>query len=265
MRKILIVLAAAAAIVLVAVAPSQATPQAHASLAAASHRTVPAAATKINHTVTFVNHTGRKVWVGSTVNADGSKKLTGLPVLKPGQSATITIPERAKPGHWRGRFFARMGCSGTPGRTFHCKIGDCGVYAHRCSLGQQPVSLAEFNFDRKDSTAPWYDVSYVDAFSVPITITPVKVTGSGAGCTKQGCAQNLLPRCPARDLSRWANGRPKLCTNPNRDEKTAYSHMIATHCPRAYGWSNADKVPGNHVVQHCTRCNGFTVEFHKGA
>jgi hypothetical protein len=266
-RRILPLLAAVAAVLIVAVAPSQTTPQAHAGQAAAPARAVPVAATAVDHIVTFINHTGRKVWIGSTVNADGSKALTGLPILDPGQSATIAIPETAAPGHWRGKFFARMGCSGTVGSTFHCQLGDCGVFAQKCGPqnSEQPVSLAEFNFDRADSLAPWYDVSYVNAFSVPITITPVKVTGTGGGCAAEGCAQNLLPQCPAANLTRWADGTPKLCTNPNRDAQTAYSNMIATHCPRAYGWSKADTVPGNQVVQQCSRCNGFTVEFHAGA
>ncbi|MEV6736427.1 thaumatin family protein [Streptomyces sp. NPDC051104] len=268
MRRILTTAAALAAALLVAVAPHRtpAPDQAKATTAAAPHRVVPAAAA-INHTVTFVNHTGRRIWIGSTVNADGSQPLTGLPILDPGQSATATIPETAAPGHWRGKFFARMGCSGTPGSTFHCQLGDCGVYAQKCDTNrtEQPVSLAEFNFDSADGLAPWYDVSYVNAFSVPITITPVNVTGSGGGCATQGCSQDLLPKCPAADLTRWADGTPMLCTNPNRDARTTYSDMIATNCPRAYGWSKQDQEPGNQVMQQCSRCNGFTVDFHKGA
>jgi len=269
LRRVLTTLAAVAAALLMVVMPHQSSPriQPTTSTAAAPHRVEPAAATAINHTVTFVNHTGRTVWIGSTVNSDGSKPLTGLPVLQPGQSATVTIPETEAPGYWRGKFFARMGCSGTAGSTFHCQLGDCGVYDQQCdpTKTEQPVSLAEFNFDSADGLAPWYDVSYVNAFSVPITITPVNVTGSGGGCAAQGCAQDLLPQCPAADLTRWTDGTPMLCTNPDRDAKTAYSDMIATNCPRAYGWSKQDQEPGNQVIQQCSRCSGFTVEFHQGA
>src|SRR3954470_22858677 len=76
-----------------------------------------------NHTVTFVNRSGRTVWVGSTVNADASVNFTSLPTLANGQSATVTIPESAEPGHWRGKFFARQGCTGTSGQNFHCAVG----------------------------------------------------------------------------------------------------------------------------------------------
>ncbi|MFF3914327.1 thaumatin family protein [Streptomyces sp. NPDC001852] len=54
--------------------------------------------------------------------------------------------------------------------------------------GEQPIGLAEFNFAMKDRDAPWYDVSYVNAFSLPITIAPrgaENVTKNGS-CSKQG-------------------------------------------------------------------------------
>ncbi|MEU7058608.1 thaumatin family protein [Streptomyces sp. NPDC046197] len=265
MRKILTTLAAAAAAALVLLAPQAGTRPADG--APGPRTAVPAAVAAFDHTVTFVNRTGRKVWVGSDVNADGSRQFTTLPILEPGQSATVTIPETAAPGHWRGKFFARMGCTGTPGSTFHCALGDCGVFADHCApnTGEQPVSLAEFNFDPHDGLAPWYDVSYVNAFSVPITITPAAVTPGSGGCAVMGCTQNLLPKCPAANLTRWPDGTPMLCANPNRDARTAYSDMIAANCPKAYGWSRQDQEPGNQVMQQCTRCRGFTVEFHPGA
>lgn len=227
----------------------------------------PAAATGgAEHTVTFQNRTDSRIWVGSTVNADGSAALTGLPVLDPGQSATVTVPEHAGAGHWRGKFFARQGCEGEEGSTFHCAVGDCGPYADHCSTGEQPTSLAEFNFDPADGLAPWYNVSYVNAVSVPITITPdnVPVPESGA-CAKAGCAEELLSACPADDLvGDPATGEPLVCVNPNRDAKTPYSDMIAQKCPTAYGWSKQDAEPGNRTVYQCTECTGLTVAFGTG-
>ncbi|MGW3090973.1 thaumatin family protein [Streptomyces sp. NPDC001108] len=271
MRKVLSTLAATIAVVaalLVLVPPHPgARPEARTATATALDGAEPAGATAGAHTVTFVNSTGKKIWVGSTVNADGSRNFGSLPVLEPGQSATVTVSEDEAPGHWRGTFFARMGCGGESGSTFHCELGDCGAFADHCApdTGEQPVSLAEFNFDPGDDMAPWYDVSYVNAFSVPVTITPTEVSGSGGGCGEVGCAEGLLPKCPADDLTRWSDGTPKLCTNPNRDAKTPYSDMIATNCPKAYGWSKQDQEPGNQVMQQCSRCGGFTVEFHRGA
>ncbi|TMU99400.1 thaumatin family protein [Streptomyces sp. DASNCL29] len=265
MRRILISLATSALVVLAALLPTAGT-SAATSVAMPTRDTPVAtkATLAANHTVTFVNHTGRKVWIGSAVNADGSRQFAKLPILEPGQSASVTIPENADPGHWRGKFFARLGCTGTSGSTFHCEVGDCGKFADRCELGEQPVSLAEFNFDTRDTLAPWYNVSYVNAFSNPITIAPDNPAGGG-GCGTQGCTQNLLPFCPAANLTRWSDGTPMLCTNPNRDVRTPYSNAIASRCPKAYAYSKQDQEPGNQVMQNCGKCSGFTVTFNAGS
>ncbi|MEU9338162.1 glycosyl hydrolase [Streptomyces sp. NPDC048290] len=219
-----------------------------------------------DHTVTFQNRTDEPLWIGATVNADGSAALTGLPKLDPGQSATITVPEHAGAGHWRGKFFARQGCSGEDGSTFKCVVGDCGPYADRCVTGEQPTSLAEFNFDPRDALAPWYNVSYVNAVSVPVTITPdgVRVPESGP-CQTMGCAKDLIAACPPENLTKDpATGRALVCVNPNRDAKTPYSDAISGQCPTAYAWSKQDTEPGNQTVRQCTECTGMTVAFGTG-
>jgi hypothetical protein len=219
------------------------------------------------HTVTFVNRSGRTMWIGSVTNVnepDGdSVNFTDLPILQPGKAASVRIPEGRAPGHWRGRFFARTGCSGEPGSTFHCAVGDCGPFARRCSVGPQPVSLAEFNFDTRNSMAPWYDVSYVDGFSLPITIAPVGAQHPtpNESCSVQGCTDNLLRFCPEPDKVR-SHGVVVLCVNPNRDAETSYSQAISTHCPKAYAWSKQDHDPGNRTMKQCAKCDGFTVTFH---
>jgi hypothetical protein len=217
-----------------------------------------------SHTLTLRNSTDSRIWIGSNVNADGSAALTGLPALDPGQSATITMPEHQGARHWRGTFFARQGCSGEDGSTFHCAVGDCGPYADHCSTGQQPTSLAEFNFDSADVLAPWYDVSYVDAVSTAVTITPDAMTPPASGeCAAAGCAVDLLASCPPEDLTKdLASGKPLVCVNPNRDDKTPYSDAINQKCPTAYAWSKQDAEPGNRTVYQCTKCSGLTVTFH---
>ncbi|BFO21963.1 hypothetical protein SHKM778_83510 [Streptomyces sp. KM77-8] len=162
------------------------------------HRRVPAAGTA-DHTLTFENRTDERIWIGSTVNADGSAALTGLPVLDPGRSATITVPEHQGAGHWRGKFFARTGCSGEEGSTFHCAVGDCGPYADHCSTGEQPASLAEFNFDPRDALAPWYNVSYVNAVSAAVTITPdgvptPRTACAGPSAAPRTCCRSVPPK-----------------------------------------------------------------------
>jgi hypothetical protein len=233
-------------------------------LALAAVVTAPAAHAVTDHTVTLVNQSGQTLWIGTTVNADGSVNLTNLPALADGQSATETIPEDAAPGHWRGKFFARQDCSGDSGSTFHCLVGDCGADAGSCSTGEQPASLAEFNFDTADTLAPWYDVSYVNGFSLPITIDAdnAEPPPGSTSCQEEGCPDDLLPYCPAADLTTGPDGGPLLCVNPSRDSQSDYSDALDAHCPYAYTWSGADQVPGNQVMRQCAACTGFTVTFH---
>ena len=219
------------------------------------------------HTVTFVNRTGETIWVGSTVNYDSSVNFERLPTLADGEQGTVTIPENSWPGHWRGKFFARTGCTGESGSTFHCAVGDCGNLAQKCAINwEQPASLAEFNFDPADQWgAPWYNVSYVNAVSVPITIDTVNATPPWPGstaCSRAGCPEPLLDACPPDLLQRDATGRPYLCVNPNRDAETSYSRAITARCPKAYSWSRQDTVPGNQTVYNCPSCGGFTITFH---
>ncbi|WP_327392839.1 glycosyl hydrolase [Streptomyces sp. NBC_01186] len=224
-----------------------------------------ASAGDAEHTVTLRNKTANRIWVGATVNADGSAPLTGLPTLDPGQSAKIPVPERSGAKHWRGKFFAREGCTGKEGSTFHCAVGDCGPYADRCSTGEQPASLAEFNFDTADKMAPWYNVSYVNAVSAPITITPDGVTPpeNGGECASVGCPTDLLAHCPSENLTKdKKTGKPQVCVNPNRDARTAYSEALKKQCPTAYSWSKHDTEKGNQVVRQCSKCKGLTVTFH---
>ncbi|WP_078917758.1 glycosyl hydrolase [Streptomyces sp. NRRL S-813] len=224
-----------------------------------------AAADTVEHTVTLRNETEERIWVGSWSNAD-SLPLAKLPVLDPGQSATITIPEKSGAGHWRGRFFARQGCTGEDGTTFHCSVGNCGPFADHCTVSEEPTaSLAEFNFDQHDAAGPWYDVSYVDAVSVPITITPdgEEPPQDGGECAKAGCPEDLLSACPPENMTRnQVTGKPLVCVNPNRDAQTAYSNAITQRCPKAYAWSRHDHVQGNGVMYQCRKCRGMTVTFH---
>jgi hypothetical protein len=222
------------------------------------------AAAATTHTVTFVNQTGKTLWIGAVANWDGSANLTGLPTLQDGQAAPTTIPENVSPNHWRGKFFGRQGCTGQSGSSFHCAVGDRGPYADRCSTGDQPTSLAEFNFDQADGLAPWYNVSYVNAFAVPITIranNPQAPPGS-LECETMGCPENLLPYCPAANRRTGTDGITPYCLNLNRDAKTPYSDALSSHCPKAYAWSKQDTEPGNSTVRQCRNCTGFTVTFH---
>lgn len=213
--------------------------------------------------VTLVNHTGETVWVGS-VAEEGSTQLTDLPKLDDGQQATVPISLNGD-GKWFGKFVPRQRCGGD-GDAFHCKIGDCGPQADRCTTyTPEPASYAEFHFDGNDDMAPWYNASYVDGFSVPVTVDAnVDSPPDSGACSQAGCPDDLLPHCPDANVVKDPDsGQPMLCKNPDPDSPdTDYSKAMSQHCPKAYSWSGNDTVPGNDVVRNCKECSGFTVTFH---
>ncbi|WP_433533049.1 ricin-type beta-trefoil lectin domain protein [Micromonospora sp. CA-263727] len=218
--------------------------------------------------VTFVNATGETLWVGAGESGDGSRRISGLPVLRPGESKSIVIPDAEAPGHWRGRFFARQRCSGDPGSTFKCLVGDCGAYVDYCERGAEPVSLAEFNFDQNNPGAPWYNVSYVDALSLTITIeTPGGSQTAVAGsCVRWDCSGGqLLAACPeAHAVIDPQRGDRINCVNPERDAESAYTAALRPFGARAYLWSTHDRVEGNETVFSCPGCADYVVTFRNG-
>lgn len=217
-----------------------------------------------DYTVTLVNHTGEKVWLGS-VAEKGSQQITGLPTVDDGKKATVRIPVNDS-GKWFGKFVPRQKCGGEDGDSFHCKVGDCGPRVDRCSTyTPDPASYAEFHFDRNNSSGQWYNASYVDGFSVPVTVDAnVESPPDSGECSRAGCPEDLMQHCPDGNVVEDPDtGKPLVCENPDRDSPdTEYSKAMSKHCPKAYSWSGNDTVPGNDVVRNCTKCNGFTVTFH---
>ncbi|MET7637392.1 thaumatin family protein [Streptomyces sp. NPDC005438] len=215
-------------------------------------------------TVTLVNHTGGTVWIGA-VAEDGFETATGLPTLEDQESATVTLPANER-GQWFGKFVPRQRCTGEDG-DLHCQVGDCGPYADRCSnyKPEPGASYAEFHFDPDDALGHWYNASYVDGYSVPVTVdADVDDPPETGECSRAGCPEDLMEHCPPDNVVRDPDtDEPVLCQNPDPDSPdTEYSRSLSEHCPKAYTWSRQDTVPGNDVVRNCTRCSGATVTFH---
>ncbi|MEV6349944.1 ricin-type beta-trefoil lectin domain protein [Actinoplanes sp. NPDC051851] len=216
-------------------------------------------------TVTFVNATGETLWIGSNMQTDGSKRITGLPTLAPGAQGSVKIPDGGSPSYWRGTFFARQRCTGDAGSTFHCLVADCGNLIDQCVTGEQDASLAEFNFDQNDAGAPWYDVSYVNAVSTAITIDTPGVTGAKAAgtCSHMDCSGGqLLAACPAHlAVTDPTKGDRINCINKYRNDVTDYVEALRPYGPRAYLWSTNDAVEGNETMFTCPGCGSVVITF----
>jgi hypothetical protein len=145
--------------------------------------------------LTLVNNTGQTIWpgvAGTAVPNGGGWQLA------PGASTTISVPP-----NWSGRIWARTNCDGSG----NCETGDCGgVVACNGATGAPNVTLAEFTLGG-GSSPDFYDVSLVDAFNVPITITPQ----GGAGCPVAGCTADLGPGCPSALQDTGASGTIVAC------------------------------------------------------
>ncbi|KAI0044122.1 thaumatin-like protein [Auriscalpium vulgare] len=147
---------------------------------------------------------------------------------------TFTVPD-----NWRaGRIWGRRNCnfSGNNGANA-CLDGGCngGLQCDsNTGTGVPPVTLAEFTLSTASSTPDFYDVSLVDGFNLPMSITP---TG---GCHVANCPHDLGPNCPAAlkgpyDSTGYPVGCKSACQvdpNPqNSPNCCSGSHNTPSTCP----------------------------------
>jgi hypothetical protein len=150
-------------------------------------------------TLTLVNQTGQTIWPGvagtSVPNGGGFE-------LPAGGSTTLSVP-----ANWSGRIWARTSCNFGASGTGSCETGDCGgVLACNGAAGTATATLAEFTLGG-GSSPDYYDVSLVDAFNVPITIT----AQGGSGCETAGCSADLDPGCPSELQDVDSSGNVVAC------------------------------------------------------
>ncbi|GMI97089.1 hypothetical protein like AT2G28790 [Hibiscus trionum] len=183
----------------------------------------------------------------------------GHPVLEKGGFALQTLTHRSFPAptaHWSGRIWARTGCTYSNGQ-FYCATGDCG---HRIECnglgGATPTTLAQFSLHHggeKDLSS--YEVSLVDGFNLPMTVTPHE--GKGV-CPVVGCRANLLATCPNELQLRSppgngpvvgcksgceAFGTDELCcrnhyNSPQTCKASSYSEFFKQACPATFTYAH---------------------------
>jgi len=214
-----------------------------------SCRTTNPSITKIDsatssHTFTFVNSCKEDVWVGF-VGQNGSPPLFGGGYqLSAGDTKIVLVPV----GH-SGRIWPRTGC--TFNADGHCASGNCCLtggclesdnktFGLKCGYsGAAPVSLLEWTLDATSGFGPidYYDMSFVDGWSVPISIEPVAGTyntekdpGIGSWwCEQDGCTASA-PICPQPFQ---VNGSPLSCNSPCQaavNAKSADAEKLCCTC-----------------------------------
>ncbi|KAG8854690.1 hypothetical protein FRB96_007375 [Tulasnella sp. 330] len=148
------------------------------------------------------------------------------------QTVTFTVPN-----NWAaGRIWGRRDCdfSTNPGPN-SCLDGGCNgglLCDPHTGTGVPPATLAEFTLSSNGQD--YYDVSLVDGYNLPISITNTE------GCGVAQCAVDLGPNCPANLKGPFdSNGFPVGCKsdcmvdpNPaNSPSCCTGSHNTPATCP----------------------------------
>lgn len=103
--------------------------------------------------------------------------------------------------------------------------------------GAEHHSLAEFTFNTDFNDFDWYNISYVDAFNLPLRIAPLL----RPKCKSLSCPADLLPNCPNEGRFLDAQGKLVACVNPNRNDAASPVALYFESCDDAYAWSGDDQ------------------------
>ncbi|KAF8028419.1 hypothetical protein BT93_E1125 [Corymbia citriodora subsp. variegata] len=205
-------------------------------------------------TLSFSNKCSYTVWPGTlTGGSSGQLSSTGFE-LATGASFSINDV----PATWSGRAWGRTGCATDASGKFVCATADCGSGQVSCNGAGAipPATLAEFTLAAAGSGQDSYDVSLVDGFNLPLSITP---QGSGSGCTAPSCAANVNSVCPSELAVKGSDGSVVACKSAclalNQPQycctgaygtsetcpPTNYSMIFKDQCPQAYSYAYDDK------------------------
>ncbi|KAI4333352.1 hypothetical protein L6164_018178 [Bauhinia variegata] len=218
---------------------------------------------------TFRNNCAFTIWPG-TLSGGGTPQLssTGFE-LAPYSSSNLDVP-----APWSGRFWARTHCFTDPSGKFSCVIGDCGSGNISCNGAgaNPPVSLAEFTL-AANGGKDFYDVSLVDGFNLPLSIT---AQGGSESCNSTSCPANVNNVCPQNFAVKGSDGsvlacksaclalkKPEYCCTgafdtPQKCPPTNYSKIFKGQCPQAYSYAYDDQTStftcsggANYVITFC--------------
>jgi len=196
---------------------------------------------------TVVNKCSETIWAGVLTGNNGASLADGGFALTPQQSTPVNAP-----AGWSGRFWGRTGCVFDASGAGSCATGDCGRgLTCNGAGGAPPATLAEFTIGDTD----FYDVSLVDGYNVPLSITTAGGTGD---CGTAGCVADLRNSCPnelkvtgsdggviACKSACEAFGTPEYCCTgdhgtPQTCSPNQYSQVFKAACPTAYSYAYDD-------------------------
>ncbi|GLT76960.1 hypothetical protein SLA2020_485910 [Shorea laevis] len=136
-------------------------------------------------TLTVKNNCQNTIWPATLTGGTDAAQLSNTGFELASQASfSLDVP-----ASWTGRIWARTQCSSDNSGRFTCATADCGSGQVTCNGmgGAPPASLAEFTL-ASEGRQDYYDLSLVDGFNLPVSITPQG--GSGPTCTTTNCAAN---------------------------------------------------------------------------
>jgi len=201
--------------------------------------------------VTFTNRCGYTVWPGTLTT--GQKHQLSTTGFELGQGETYSVN---LPSSWSGRFWARTGCS-INNEKFSCATADCASGQVECNGARAipPATFVEITV-ASNGGQDFYDVSNVDGFNVPMSVTP---QGGNGNCKAASCPANINAVCPAELQLKGSDGSVVACKSAclafNTDQyccrgsynteatcpPTNYSMVFENQCPDAYSYAYDDK------------------------
>ena len=206
-----------------------------------------------------VGGSGSASGTGGSVVGTGGAKTSGGSSNTGGASPTIDTPDCAHDADGRTTLVFVNGCAASvefrgsdieggklePGAASCVDIGSAveALSAKRYwgfrgeDPGAEHHSLAEFTFNTDFNDFDWYNISYVDAFNLPLEITPL----ARPKCKTLSCPSDLLPGCPSVGRFEDSQGDLVACVSPDRNNAMSAVALYFEACDDAYAWSGDDQ------------------------
>lgn len=206
-------------------------------------------------TFTFTNNCPYTVWPGTLTGAGKPQLSTTGFQLNSTTSFSLDVPDG-----WSGRFWGRSKCSNdNVSGKFTCETGECGSGQITCNGAGAipPTTLVELTL-ASNRGQDFYDVSLVDGFNLPISLTPQQ-GGAGSNCSSTSCTSNVNLMCPPELAVKGSDGsviacksaclafnQPEYCCTgaygtPQNCRPSKYSEIFKKECPQAYSYAYDDK------------------------
>jgi len=189
----------------------------------------------------------------------GASNAAGTSSTSAGTSPTVDSPDCAHDGDGRTTLVFVNGCAAAVTfRGSDIQGGDLAPGAASCvdigsdvealsakrywgfrgeDPGAEHHSLAEFTFNTDFNDFDWYNISYVDAFNLPLEIDPL----ARPKCKSLSCPNDLLANCPSEGRFLNSQGDLIACVSPDRNNAMSPVAQYFEACDDAYAWSGDDQ------------------------